>query len=795
MFTNYLKVMVRNIKRQKMYALINVVALASGIACSIFMLFWIQDGTSYDKYHKNVDELYRVISVQMTPAEVKHLSTAPNPIGPVLKEQYPEVVNFARYCGGSLTWSVQYGTKRFRNDKLGSADPSLFEMFTFPFIKGDPETAFSDPKSIVLTESMAKKYFDNDDPMGKVIRVSSGHFKITGIIKDVPKKSHLQFDYLFPIENMKKMWGEDMKNWERMRFYTYVQLAPGSSLQAVNQKISGIVKKQHPESNIGRVFLMPIKDVHLHSNFDWDPYNMNKGNINHIYLFSLAAICVLLIACINFTNLATARSTVRAREVGLRKTMGGHKWDLIKQFLGESIVFAFIALIVALILVYLFFPTFKSLSGLDLTLGSSFTIPVILGLLVITILTGFASGSYPAFYLSSFQPVTVLKGASNVNRHRKAYLRKILVVVQFAITITFIISSAVIFSQRQYIRNKDLGFDKNNVLSFFGMRGFVSHPEGAKNALKQNPNVLSVTKGFRPVGATQGTTALDWEGRNPDEKIMLYPIFADYDYLETYKVKLVEGRFFSRDFTSDVNNYVLNKAAVKAMGLKSPVGKRFAYRGMLPNAEPEGIIIGVVEDFHQESLHNPIKPAVFKFYTGVGSVSVRIRPENVAETIAFLKEKYEKIAGTHMPFSYEFIDSAINDFYKEEDRISTILRYITFLTIFIACLGLLGLISFLTVKRSKEVGIRKVMGASVTNVTLILSKDLLPWVLLANIISWPVAWYVMTEWLRNFTYRITIGWWIFPLASLLALVIAFFTISFQTIKAARANPADTLRYE
>jgi putative ABC transport system permease protein len=796
MLKKYVSVIFRNLKKNKVFSIIDVVGLTLGIACCILLLLWVRDELSYDRFHKNTGEIYRVIAEKNVSDQLYSYATTPNALGPALKAGYPEIVNFTRYCGGWVKWLVRYGDKTFMNDRLAVADPSFFEMFDFTFIKGDPATALKERYSAVLTENMAKKYFEKEEPMGKIIRVLGMDLKVTGIIKNIPHNSNMQFDYIFPIINMSFWWRENLESWERdVRFDTYIQLQKNSSAPDVNRKIAGLVKKNHPGSNTLRVFLQPAGDIHLYSDFEADFNNIDKGSIANVYIFSLIALCILMIACINFINLSTARAGERAKEIGIRKVVGADRIHIIKQFLGESILLAFAALLLAIILVYIFLPSFNSLSGKHITLRLDF-FDNILALLGITLFTGLVAGSYPAVFLSSFQPVSVLKGAVNPGKGSGLFLRKILVVAQFTFTIILIIGTTVIYSQLHYIRNRDLGFDKDNIIHFNGYGEFVRNPETVKNVLLKHPGIQGVTTSMAPVATYGLSTDVRWEGKNPEEQVAMSPVVVDYDYLETFNMKMVEGRFFSRDFPTDRENFVLNEAAAAAMKIGSPIGKRFWFRGSPTAPLRQGIIIGVIKNYHQGSLHQKIVPLVLMFSQHHFSYyCVKISRENVKESIRFLEDQWKKIVGPGYPFSYDFLNETIENHYKTEQRVNTIVEYFTILAILISSLGLLGLVSFTIAQRTKEIGIRKVLGASVSQVTLLLIKTFVRWLLLANVIAWPIGWYFANRWLNNFAYRISMGVWIFVFAGAVTLIIALSTVGMQTIKAAKSNPVDNLKYE
>ena len=790
MFKNYLLIALRNIKKHKEFSFINIFGLSIGIACCILILLWVQDELSYDNFHTKGDEIYRVIFELHNEQGINSYAIGPNMLAPTVNELFHEVVNFSRFLSFS-GWHVKSGENSFLNDRLATADPSLFEMFTFPFLKGNPRSAFSDRQSVVMTERMAKKYFGDENPIGRIIQVGRGALplKVTGVIEDVPRNSHMQFDCVIPLENTEYFWRQNLQSWKQFRFFCYLQLQKNSSADDLSKKIAQIAQQNLPDMNID-VRLQPLRKVHLFSNFREDDSNTAKGSILYVYIFPLIALWILGIACINYINLTSALSLSRAKEVGIRKVIGAQKSNIIKQFFGEAITLAIFSLVLAIYLVFLFLPVFNDLSGKQLTLnlGFSSSIQIILGIFCITLLTGILAGSYSALRFSAFQPSQVFKGIA-MGKSQRVNIRKILVVFQFTLTIILIIATTVIYGQLHFMRNKDLGFDKDNVICMSILGEFMTGYEAIKNELLENPNILSLSRSWPPIIVAGGTMEVDWEGKNPNQKIMISPVRVDSDYLKTFNMEMVEGRFFSKDFSTDISNYVLNETAVRTMGLQSPVGKWFSFEGK------KGFIIGIIKDSHQDSLYREIEPLAFHVYANVSDLCVKISSNNVYETLGFLEMKWEKYLGGTYPFTYQFLDEIIDNFYKVERKIGSILRYFAIMAIFISCLGLFGLASFMTKQRTKEIAIRKVLGASASDITILLSKSFTRVVLLANIIAWPISWYAMDRFLENYAYRISIGWEKFIWAGGIALIIALVAIGSQIIKTARADPVDSLKYE
>ena len=788
MFKNYLKITLRNIGRNKAYSLINISGLAIGMACCILILLWIQDELSFDRFHRHANRLGRVI------AEVEYSGQRPwavteAPLAQALKKEYPDIVQTTRIqLGGKFR--VRYGEKQFNEIHNIFAEPAFFEMFTFPFIKGNPKTALDGKRSVVITEKMAQKYFGADEPMGKTLNFNDKiDFQVTGVLKNIPKNSHLQFDFIL-LFNWLENLGQDIHNWGNFNFFTYVLLGKNSSYDEVNQKISGYLGTIDPENN-ARLFIQPVKQIHLYSDFEYDALAANNSDYKYIFIFSSIALFVLFIACINFMNLTTARSSNRAKEVAMRKVIGAYRKNIIMQFFGESIFFSLIALGFAFAFVFFFLPVFNDLSDKQLVLDFTDNIAIPMGLISIALFTGLLSGLYPSIYLSSFQPAKVLKRAFGADPKSYAF-RKVLVVAQFFLSIILIVGTTVVHNQIDYMKNRKLGFNKENLLYIPLVGKIRQQYETVKNELLRNANILSVTasSNLPSFGRNWSTSNLDWEGKNPEETILMQGVDVDYDFFKTFGMHMKEGRSFSRNFSLDENSgVILNETAINAIGLQSPIGKRFSI------GDWQGTIVGVVQDYNFKSLHNKIEPLILVMVDRqLNYLFVRIKSQDMSNTIKFLRNKWESY-NLQYPFEYGFVDTLLGNLYKNEERVKTLFNYFTFLAISISCLGLFGLAFYLTEQRTKEIGIRKVLGASVMKIVTMLSKEFLKWVLIANILAWPVAYYFIDKWLQNFAYRTNIKIWIFLFSGALALLIALLTVSYQAIKAARANPADSLRYE
>jgi putative ABC transport system permease protein len=784
MFKNYLKVALRNIRQHKGYSLINIVGLAVGIACCILILLWVQDELSFDSFHKNGDKIYRVLQDVHLDRDVTWAINQ-GPLGPALKEDIPEIVNFTR--GTARRFRIKYDDKRF-DEIVEFADPSLFEMFDFPLVKGDPKKALTDPHSIVISEDMAVKYFGSEDPLGKVLNADDQYdFVVTGILAKVPHNSHLRPQFIIPF-----VFGRELEytvdQWGNSQFTTYVMLKKGASLAAVEKKIARFLDDK-PTLEKGTILrLQPLTRIHLYSNFEFDRFG--RGDIKYIHIFSITAFFVLLIACINFMNLATARSATRAREVGMRKVVGAKRSGLIRQFFTESVFIAFAALVLAILLVELLLPVFNALAGKEMILNLFSNPTILIGILGITIFTGLISGSYPALLLSSFRPIKVLKGKFEPGKS-KSLSRKVLVVTQFSLALIMIIGTLIVYQQLDYMKSRKLGYNKENLV-YVWMRGdFLKKYDAIKTGLLENPNILSVTRSatLPTYGNVFSNSKWRWKGQNPKEEVLMHGNFVGYDYFKTFGMKITKGRSFSKEFSTDQTAVVLNEEAVKRMGVTSPIGME------LFNGDGKFTIVGIVKNYNFRSLHKEIEPLVLIFAPeNCDGLIARIKSEDISSTIGFIEKKWNEFSSEY-PFSYGFMDQRLDRLYRAEQRVGTLFKYFTLLTIFVSCLGLFGLASFMTERRTKEIGIRKVLGASVSRITFMLSNEFTRLVLMANVIGWPIAYWAMKNWLQNFAYRTTIGFEVFILGGILALIISWLTISYQAIKAALANPVEALRYE
>jgi len=783
---NYLKTALRNLMAYKGYSLINILGLSVGMACFILIFLWVQDELSYDHFHENAHELYRVVQEDYDHLNDSERATtsAPFALAALLKEEFPEVKETARvYSLGNFL--LRYGDRSFYEDEFALVDPSFFKMFTFEFVKGDPQKNLEGLHSVIITEDAAKKYFGDEDPMGKILNMNN-RFDITvaGVIKNIPGNSHFQFDFIARIDYLGK---RRLESWE-WASETYVLLEKNTSLSEFSRKAADTIVRHNPITNY-KVHFQPLDEIHL-----YHPLG-ERGQIIMVYIFALVAVFILVIACLNFMNLATARSIKRSKEVGLRKVVGASKVDIIKQFLGESIQLAVIAVIIAVFLTELFLPFFNRLTAKQLDVNILENVGSLLLLLALAVLTGVLSGSYPAFFLSAFQPVKVLREQFK-RGPKSSWFRITLVVIQFAISIILIISTVVVYNQINYIRNLDLGFDRTNLIYMNARGDLRTKYEAVKSELLRHPDILKVAYASSlPVNITN-VIDVDWDGKNPDiEDDMMGFAMVDYDYIKTLDLKIVQGRDFSMEFPTDRTSYIVNEEAVSAMELESPLGKKISLGKQFPDFGPEGPIIGVIKNFHFGHMQSRITPLVLGMNPQWNrQVFIKIRPKDIPSIVNHIQAVSKKFAPNY-PFVYGFIDDAFDEMYRSEQRVGESFRYFALLAIVISCLGLFGLASFMAEQKTKEIGIRKVHGASVPNILFFLSRQFLRGVVVANIIAWPAAYFVMSKWLDDFVYRINFSIWIFVFAAVTALAIAFLTVSYQAARAALSNPIDALRYE
>jgi putative ABC transport system permease protein len=789
MFRNYLKIALRNLIRHKGFSFLNISGLAIGMVCTIMILFWVQHELSFDRYNENGRNIYRILQ-HIKYSEVVTWAINQGPLGPALKEEIPEIVEQARFCFAQ--WRMKHNDQIFV-DLGGYADPSLFKMFTLPFVEGDPETALADPRSVVLTEELARKIFGEEDPMGQIINVAGEYdFKVSGVLKDIPDNSHFRFKFLANMDFAKEV-GRTVDYWKNSHFTTYVQLADNVSMEEVNKKIYNFLDAKPTLEDWEKLSLQPLFKIHLGSGIGYDAFG--TGNTKYIVIFLAAALFILLIACVNFMNLSTARSLLRSREVGLRKVVGAFRGQLVRQFLGESLFQSLIAMILAVGLGILLLPAFNQLARKNFSAHMFLRPEVILGLVAILLVAGVTAGIYPAFVLSGFRPVSVLKGTTRTVGGG-SFFRKALVVFQFSVAVILMVGSLVIYSQIHFMRHKDLGYDKENLIHLPLNTTVQQNYEAFRNELLKNANVLNVTRvaGLPTSGYYFSNSRWNWEGKDPEKDILFRANFVDYDYLEALKAPIVMGRNFSKDYGADASGIIINETSRKAMGFDDPIGKRVTL-GEDSENNSQFHIIGVVKDFHYVSLRTEIEPMILLLAPdNCSQIVVRILSENTPETIKWMGGVWKKFAGD-FEFDYRFLDESLDTLYRGEQHVGRIINVFTVLSVFVSCLGLFGLASFMALRRTKEIGIRKVLGVSISGVVILLNKEFSKWVMVANLIAWPLSYFALNRWLQEFPYRTDIKLWIFLGTGLATFVIALLTVSYQSLRAALSNPADSLRYE
>lgn len=786
MFSNYLKIAVRNLLKNKGFSFINILGLSVGMASAILILLWINHEMSYDQFHEKKDRIYEAWNKDTFSGKLQCWNTTPKIFARTVERDFPEVEMATR-----VNWPSNFlftiGEKKLTVSG-NIVDSNFLNVFSFPLVKGDPNTVLKDMYSIVLTEKLAKSFFGEEDPMGKVVRIDSkDNFTVTGIVKDLPNNTRFKFEYLLPWAYLRKL-GEDDANWGNNSTRNYVLLKKNTTLASIAPKLKKIKRKYDNSELTNEMFLYPISRWRLYSSFTNGVED--GGLIDFVKMFGVIAAFILLIACINFMNLSTARSEKRAKEVGIRKVVGANKGSLIGQFLGESILISLIAGLFALLIVQISLPAFGVLTDKKLSIDYG-NINLWLIFIGFVLFTGVLAGSYPAFYLSAFKPVKVLKGTF-LKSDKVVTPRKVLVVLQFTFAIILIICTAIVKEQIQYARNRDLGYDKKNLIFHFLTDDLTKNYPLVKNELLSSGAATSVSRTSAPI--TQGwsdTWGIEWVGKAPDDKTDFDRFAADEDLGTTVGLQFVKGRDFNlKQYLTDSTAMILNESSVKAMGFKDPIGQIVKDNGR------DWHVVGVVKDFILQSPYHPTKPMIIEGAKGWFNV-IHIKLNNKNATADNLKkaELIFKKYNPNYPFEYKFIDDDYAAKFKSEQRTGTLAGLFAGLTIFISCLGLFGLAAYMAESRIKEIGVRKVLGASVTGIATLLSKDFIGLVIISFVLASPVAWWFMHNWLQNYPYRVNIEWWIFAFAALLSILIAMITVSYHAIKAASANPVKSLRTE
>ena len=811
MIRNYLRSALRNIKRHPFISFINIFGLTVGLTCCLLILAYIINERSYDKFNKNADDIYRVTRTFYTAPGVEnlHLSSVAPPFGPLLQTAFSDIKKITRVLPNGTT-ALKYKDKLFNEKGAAFADENFFTFFNVPIVKGDSKRGLSDPYSIMLSEAMAKKYFGDEDPLNKGIRLDNiGHdFKVTGVYQSFPANSHMHPEILMSFNTLKDtaIYGEKQlqTNFGNNSFYTYLLFPKDYNVEHVKAQLPDFLDRYvHLQGMPGnlkthqatKLTLQKLTDIHLRSHLD-DEYEEN-GDIKRVYIFSAIALFILLIACINYMNLSTARSALRAREIGIRKVIGAQRKEIISQFLSESVLITLLALVLAFILTVVLIPFVNNISSQHLSISSLIQLNVLIPILLLPFVIGLISGIYPAIFMSSFLPVKVLKGIIKTGQGGVSF-RKVLVVLQFSVSIILIVATTVVFQQLQYIQNKALGFNKDHIVTIDYVSPLTRQFDAFKGDLKKNTFIKEVGRSSRiPSGRLlddQNAQIIEGSSSQPI-KIDLKYITADYGFIPTYGMQMAAGRNFSKEFSTDTNNFVINEEAVKEFGwgaAQNALGKDLQY------GNTKGKVIGVVKDFHFESLHQKIIPLLLSlpapqngFY---GKISIKIDGNNPKAAVQSIQGTWHKYL-PETPFDFTFLDEKFGQLYNSEQQQGSLFTIFSCIAIFIACLGLFGLSAFTITQRIKEIGVRKVLGASVPQIVRELSKDFLLLVLIAAIIALPIAWYSMHQWLLDFAFRISIAWWVLVMAGVLAVIIAFVTISFQSIKAALMNPVKSLRSE
>ena len=798
MIRNYLTIAIRNLLRQPVYSLINIVGLAIGMAACMLIVLYIQDELSYDRHHPNAERIYRIVDDIESGGQTIQTAGSPLSWAPALKRDYPEVEQFVRMRGTASSWLFHREATQFYEKKVIWAEDGLFGLFDIPLVAGDPKTALAEPFTIVISEEMAAKYFGGEEAMDQILGVDNTYdFRVTGIMRDMPANTHFRSDMFTSYSSLATIGSYYRENWEvHDNFYTYILLREDADPDDLEAQFPDFLERyagdKYRESGVVlNPSLQPVVDIHLHSHreSELEP----NGDIRFVVLYMLIAFLIPLIACINFVNLATARSAMRAREVGVRKVMGANRTQLLGQFLGEAVLMAAVAMIISVILVELALPAVNAIAGKQLIFPLSNGL-VLAALVFGAIVIGLAAGSYPAVYLSGFVPTEVLKGNLETGT-RGLNLRKVLVVVQFSMSIFLLISTAVIYDQLEYISTKRLGFNKEQVmvLPITGSTQRRNTPV-LKERLSQLPGVLGVaTASGVPGMRVIPIMAVRPDGMAPEDHLMMATLQVDEIFLDVLEIDLAAGRNFSPDWGTDsTTGFLLNETAVRYLGWGTPpdaIGKQFAW---LPFGGKKGQVIGVVEDFHLRTIHEEIEPIVILTSSYHIYVLIRVEPNRIPETIARIGETWRTIDAS-FPLEYTFLDEDFDRLYQDDRRLGEVFAIFAMLGVFVACLGLLGLASFSIQRRTREIGIREVLGSSISTIVVLLSKDFMKYVLLGNLIAWPLAYFVMTRWLQNYAYAAPLDFAWFVVGGVVALVIAWLTIGAHAVAASRRNPVNALR--
>lgn len=809
MIKYYFKTAWRNLIKNKKYTLINIIGLAIGLSCFLLISLYVMNELSYDRYFPKANRIYRINTDIRFGGTDLHMPLTSDMMGQLLKKDYPQVENYTRIYTSNGDKLIRKGNEYLDEIHVANVDSTFFKVFQLPVVEGDIYHALSSPNTVVLTESAARKYFGREDVIGQTLKVKDDkapYYKITAVIKDIPPNTHFHFDFFFSMAYVDYKWGQLTSH----NFYTYLLLRKGTDSRDFEKNFSTYIKKYvvpyarqwlqfkswtefEKAGNRIAYSLIPLTKIHLYSNRT--PELSPGGNIQYVYIFSVVALFILLIGCINFMNLTTARSAGRAKEVGVRKVLGISKKYLIFQFLSESTFLVICSLLLALSIVFLVLPLFNNIAYKQLSFSNLFELHFLLLLLLLPVIVGLLAGLYPAFFLSSFKPVKVLKGAE-MKGNRKSGLRSFLVVFQFFISIILIIGTIIVYDQLDFIREKNLGYNKNQVLVVNGIGALNNNIQSFKNQVKQLPAVTSATlSGYLPVTSSDRSDNIFSKEAvmNSENGFDMQDWWVDYGYIPTLGMQLIQGRNFSRQYGTDSSAIIINQKAADALGYTDPIGKKVYNTGENGKMNPY-TIIGEVKNFNFESLHHQVGPLCFMLGGGSGLGIFKIHTDQIERTVKKVKSIWDGF-NSDIPFSYRFLDDSYNKMYRADERVGKIASIFALLAILIACLGLFGLVTYAAEQRTKEISIRKVLGASVSNIIQLLAKDFIILVLLAIVIAIPVSWWTMNKWLEDFAYKINISVWVFLIAGFIAIAIALLTISFQSVKAAMSNPVESLRTE
>lgn len=800
---HYLVIAFRNILKYWNYSVINIGGLAIGLASFIFIILYIQDELKYDAFHEHADRIYRVNRLYNSNDVDEDAATCSFPCGPTLLFDYPDIVEESvRFFNGFRPqWFFDYEKSedeviRFYEKYFMLTDSNVFKVFTFPFIEGDPSTALDKPNTIVITESTAKRYFGDESAIGKVLRVEEQlNFEVTGVIKDIPSQSHFKIDILGSLNTFRQFnQGQFPQTWIWNPCWTYVLLREGIEPEMLDEQFPQFYEKHYTDLKDADVtlYLQSVKDIHLRSHH---VYEMRaNSNIIYVYILSIVSFIVLMMACINFMNLSTASSANRAKEISMKRIFGGFKNQLARQFLGEAVVQSYIALIIAVLIVEVLLQEFNHFTGKAISSDFLILPTVVLFMLLLGLLVGIIAGTYPAFFLASFKPLNILKGTLR-NGAKTAFARKILVIVQYAISISLIIGTLVIFSQLNYLRNAEIGFNKDQIIIIENYGQLQNRYRTFKEELVKNPGIKYVTASEDVLGINHNTRAYEVEGLTPGQQFYIPAFMVDWDFIETFGIEVVEGRSFSHEFPTDTLQAVMiNETMVKDLGWtnEEAIGKK------IKSADGDERVIGVFKDFYAMSLHRPVNKFIIDMFRRpeafAAIVAIKVNTKNYSQLLSYIEETWNKFAPTR-PFNYYFLDQQLDAQYKDEEKFGRFTFMLTILAIIIAMMGLTGLTSFLAEQRTKEIGIRRVLGSSFRGVVFLISKEFLILILLANLIAWPVTYFAVKSWLNNYAEHINVSWLFFILSAVIALILAMAITGYKALRISMVNPAKTLRYE